>query len=73
MTHGWWMVGETIFWVALVVAAVWVATGLRTSSAPAPGGDPALGILEQGFARGEISVTDFEEQRRELIEGGKGR
>lgn len=50
------------FWLALIGAIVWIAVGLsrqgRATEAP-----PALRILEELLARGEIDVTEFNERR----------
>lgn len=65
---GWGMMG--FFWlflvliVALVVWAVWVAAR-RGSGRPTRNG--ALAVLEERFARGDISPEEYRE-RREVLE-----
>lgn len=76
-SHGWWMFGESIFWLLLIVGAIWLVvsltrdTSVRADSAPLP-----LDILQQRYARGEISSDEFHERRAELSQvrdrgGGK--
>lgn len=56
-------------WVVIIVAAVavvrWLApaTGGSHSSG---GGDHALGILRERYARGEIDKQEFDARRRDL-------
>lgn len=65
---GWGMMG--FFWlflvliVALVVWAVWAATRRGSSNSTRNG---ALAVLEEGFARGDISSEEYQE-RREVLE-----
>ncbi len=65
---GWGMMG--LIWlfvvliVALVVWAVWVAARRGTSQATRGG---ALAVLEERFARGDISPEEYRE-RREVLE-----
>ena len=68
MGHGWWMVAETLFWLALIVFAIWLAVSLTASSVPASGGSSPVEILEQRFARGEVTSEDFEVQPRAIID-----
>ena len=54
-----------VFWAAVVVAVaagLWVL--LRRSRAAAS--DPALAVLRERYARGEISREEFEARRRDL-------
>ena len=68
-SHGWWMFGESIFWLLLIVGAIWLVVGLtrdppaRHATTPSP-----LEILEQRFARGEISSEELRERRSELTD-----
>jgi putative membrane protein len=68
---GWWIfVG--FLWLAFWVAVVVVVVGLlRGRSRPALGGSaltPALHLLEERYARGEISREEFLE-RRAVLQG----
>ena len=59
-----------LFWgglIALAVAAVWAATRARRGGGGehrAPG--RALEILQERYARGEVSREEFEQMRRDL-------
>lgn len=76
-SHGWWMSGESIFWLLLIVGAIWLVVSLTRDTSVRAGGAPsALDILQQRYARGEISSDEFHERRAELSEardrgGGK--
>lgn len=72
---GWWMllgwVWMLVFW-GLIVYAVYALTRGRGSDAP-PGRPrqeqpSALEILEQRYARGELTHDQFEEMRRHLLD-----
>jgi putative membrane protein len=59
------MLGMFVFWGlvvgALVVGIRWL---VRQGRSPAP--DPALDILRQRYARGEIGKEEFEAKKRDL-------
>lgn len=59
---GWgWMMGG---WLAMILVAsliVWAFRGTGSPGAPGPKIDPE-GILAERFARGEISVEEYEER-----------
>ncbi len=60
-----------LFWVVLIVGAVWLARGLfpngqqppASSSRSEPSADE---ILKQRYARGEISKEQYDQMRRDL-------
>ena len=60
-----------LFWVVLIVGAVWLVRGLfpagqqppASSSRPEASADE---ILKQRYARGEITKEQFEQMRRDL-------
>jgi putative membrane protein len=54
------------FWILLILLIVWLVRGMRTS-ARAPGGS-AVQMLEERFARGEITREEFIE-RRDVLGG----
>lgn len=55
-----------VFWVALVVLAVWAVRSLQVpGSTTRPN---AIDILERRFAAGEIEFSEFEERRSALEE-----
>ena len=72
------MILMILFWVVIIVVAVWLLSRLFPQvtgfSAPPPGGkrsEPAespLDILKQRFARGELSKAEYDEMRRTLLE-----
>jgi putative membrane protein len=55
------------FWILLIALIVLVVRGIRTAE-PAPG-ESAIRLLEERYARGEITQEDFLERRAVL--GGK--
>ena len=70
---GWWFAGTMmmlLFWGGIAALVVY---GIRSwnrprEEAPRSGPSAAMGILEERFARGEISKEEFEERRRVLAE-----
>ncbi len=61
-----------LFWGGLIILAFFVVRALvRSGSArsgpPAPGGNRALDILKERYARGEITKEQFEQIRQDLI------
>lgn len=61
-----------LFWVAVIVLAVYLVralTGGKADSSASPSAKPdALRILDERFARGEISREEHEEQRKHLLQ-----
>jgi putative membrane protein len=71
---GWWILGSlltVVFWVAVIVLIVTLVRG-HSASEPSTGRSmtPALRILEERYARGEISREEFMERRAVLAGGG---
>lgn len=67
LTHGWWMLSETLFWVAFLGLVVWIVASLaRNPDSETHGRHAAVAILEDRFARGDISVDEFRERRTEI-------
>jgi putative membrane protein len=65
---GWWIVGSflwIVFWVVVIVVLIGLLRGRRT---PGEGRSmtPALRILEERYAKGEISREEFLERRSVL-------
>jgi putative membrane protein len=56
------------FWEGLVFLIVWVVKQFRPSADPQAREDPAMRILEERFARGEIDADEFQ-RRREVLKG----
>ena len=59
-----------IFWIVIVVAAIWLVGNLfpRTDRGQSPANAPesAVDILKRRYARGEISKDEFETTRHSL-------
>ncbi len=60
-----------LFWVLLIVGAVWLArgffsTGQRPAESSTRSEPSASEILRQRYARGEIDKEQFEKMRRDL-------
>lgn len=76
---GWWLFGSllsigflvlVVWLIALVVRSVFrddrYRGGYRGGPGPQSAGDEALSILRQRFARGEITVEEYEQAKRIL-------
>ena len=71
---GWGMgggIGMILFWIALILAIVWLARALDLgkaigSSGDGPKGDRALETLRERYARGEVDSEEFERRKRDL-------
>ncbi len=62
-------IGMLVFWAVVVTLVIVLVRGARAGSAPvvpAPHA-PALDILAERFARGEIDEQEFESRRRALL------
>lgn len=59
------MIGMLVFWIGIIVLAVylfrWLGSGTRNGVSSRPGAD-ALDVLRERYARGEIDSEEF--QRR---------
>ncbi len=51
--------GMLIFWVVLILFIIWITKGFGNDKNST---DPALEILKQRYAKGEISKDEFEEK-----------
>jgi putative membrane protein len=53
--------------ILLVIGVRWLLERTRSGMhAAPPGHDPALGVLRERYARGEIDASEFEERKRTL-------
>jgi putative membrane protein len=53
--------------ILLALGIRWLLARTSSGTHPAsPGYDPALGVLRERYARGEIDATEFEERSRTL-------
>lgn len=64
----WGWLGMVLWWGAVVLAVVWFVRSLgggRGPGTPAPAraADPALQILRERYARGEIDTEEFDRRR----------
>jgi putative membrane protein len=62
---GWGLLGVA-FWILLILAIVLLVRGTRTSAGAS--GGPAVRVLEERYARGEITREEFLE-RRAVLDG----
>jgi len=69
VSGSWWgligMLLEGLFWVGLVVLAVYLFRRW-TAGAPIKTGTTALNILNERFARGEITAEEFKRMKQEI-------
>ena len=65
----WMTLSMVLFWGAIVGVIAWV---VRRPESRSEGLPPASRILEERFARGEISAEELEEGRRVLESGNTG-
>ncbi len=66
----WWLIGTgmmVLFWVAIILLVVWVVRSLFPRERRS-GHEQALEILQQRYARGEISAAEYEQARARLEE-----
>ncbi len=71
---GWWIlmvVGMVVFWGLVVLGVVWMVRS-RGQGEHGHGGHGAHELLDQRFARGEISPEEYRERRELLRDQGGG-
>ncbi len=70
MGGGYWtltgIIFMVLFWVALILAVIWLYKQIRGEAAGAPSGETALGILKKRYASGEITKDEFNEMKKEI-------
>lgn len=59
----WMSIGMVAFWVVIGLVIYWI---VRSAQGSSERGRDATEILEERFARGEISVEEFEERKTVL-------
>ena len=58
-----------LFWIFLVIVIVWALKAVMgNSNSPPEMQKPALDILKERYAKGEIDEQEFEQKRKDLIE-----
>jgi putative membrane protein len=61
---------NAVFWIGVIVAVIlgvrWLIRQNQADRSSRPPEDPALEVLRQRYARGEIDSTEFEERKRIL-------
>lgn len=74
MHGGYWGFGwifTLIFWVIIIMAIVWAVKHLVAGGGPhglhMSGEDPAMQILKERYAKGEIGKEEFEAKKKDLM------
>lgn len=66
MGFGW------LFWLVIIGLIIWgirvFSQGQQSQNQPGTPAESALEILKKRYARGEISIEEFEEKRRHLMQ-----
>ena len=62
----WMMFAGSIFWILVILAAIWAAFQLFRRGSFGSGRDEALQILRNRYARGEIDEEEFRERSDKL-------
>ena len=65
---GWGILVMLLFWVLVIALAVWLVRALSDRQA-GPGSASAREILDQRYARGELSRKDYETMKADLNDG----
>jgi len=55
-----------LFWIVIVVLAVWLVIYLTRRAAGSSSQQSALDILNQRYARGEISKEEYERVKKDI-------
>ena len=73
---GWWVVmvvAMVVFWALVIGAGIWLVRELishRRSDSGGGGEPPALAVLDRRLAEGAISIEEYKERRRVLLDPG---
>ena len=72
--HAWWSLASAVFWIAVVFLLIAALSrgGPRHPVGPFWRGSPALDILEQRYARGEIGRDEYLQKKSDLLNRGPG-
>ncbi len=63
-----WMWVPMLFFMVVVGLIIWAVVAAVGRSSESKGGDSALDILRQRYARGEISREEYEAKRKDLTQ-----
>ena len=68
VSPGWWWIGMVVFWLVVIGLVVWAVRSFGNRDAPADHQqqDRARAILDERYARGDISTEEYR-QRRETL------
>ncbi len=69
MIFGWLFM--LLFWAAIILLVIWLYRQVTAprDAAVSRGEESALDILKKRYARGEIDKKEFEEKKRDLLQG----
>ena len=74
---GWWvvmMIGMVLFWALVAFGIVWLVHSLQGGAGSRRHGEPdALELLDRRLAEGAISVEEYEQRRRVLVDSSRDR
>ncbi len=67
MMGGWGMLTMALFWIGLILLIVWVVRAVIGASPSGGGGSSnARDILDQRYARGEITRKEYEQMKKDI-------
>ncbi|WP_207655697.1 SHOCT domain-containing protein [Vallitalea okinawensis] len=64
--NGWGGIGMMIFWVIIIIALIYFFSKNRTTISAPYSESNALSILQERYARGEISDEEYETKKKAL-------
>ena len=78
--HGGWMTGAwgggvmggwawlimPLFWIGLILLTVWVVRSIVAAGGPKAGSSTAREILDQRYARGELTRKEYEQIKKDI-------
>jgi putative membrane protein len=73
---GWWILmgaGMLVFWGLVIAGGVWLARELSARRTARPSTPSALEVLDHRFADGTISVEEYDERRRAILDAHRER
>lgn len=64
--NGWGGIGMMIFWVVLIITIVYLFSRNRTMITTSHSSSNALNILQERYAKGEISDEEYQNKKKAL-------